>query len=148
MIHFDILTLFPGMFAGPLTQSILKRAQDAGLLRVILHDMRLYAMDRHKSVDDYPFGGGAGMVLRADVVYTALAAVLAPALPEKVRPADTGDTVTHDSDARPPVIYLSPDGEIFNQHIAEELAALPRLVLICGHYEGVDERIRACCVDR
>lgn len=136
VIHFDILTLFPGMFAGPLTESILRRAQDADLLRVVLHDIRASATDRHKSVDDYPFGGGAGMVMRADVIYAALAAVLAPYAPE------TG------AEGRPPVIYLSPDGERFDQRIAKELAQAPRLVLVCGHYEGVDERVRACCFDR
>ena len=148
MIHFDILTLFPGMFVGPLTESMMKRAQDAGLLQIVLHDIRPYATDRHKSVDDYPYGGGAGMVLRADVLYAALSAVITPAPPETVPRMVTGDAVNPYPSIRPPVIYLSPDGELFNQRIAEELAILPRLVLICGHYEGVDERVRTCCVDR
>lgn len=129
------------MFAGPLSESILKRAQDAGLLRVALHDIRSYATDRHKSVDAYPFGGGAGMVLRADVVYAALADVLAPATPERNQDGEPAGE-------RPPVIYLSPDGELFTQRIAQELARLPRLVLVCGHYEGIDERVRECCFDR
>ena len=141
MIQFDILTLFPSMFQGPLTESILKRAQDAGLLRIVLHDIRAYATDRHKSVDAYPFGGGAGMVLRADVVYAALADVLAPAPPE----VPTGPNTPA---GRPPVIYLSPDGELFTQQIAQKLAVQPRLVLVCGHYEGIDERVRTCCFDR
>lgn len=141
MIQFDILTLFPRMFTGPLTESILKRAQESGLLQVMLHDIRTFATDRHKSVDDYPFGGGAGMVMRADVLYSALAAVVAPAQAEKgVRTETSGD--------RPPVIFLTPDGEVFNHRMAQELAALPRLVLVCGHYEGVDERVRQCCFDR
>ncbi len=148
MIHFDILTLFPGMFTGPLTESILKRAQEVGLLKVALHDMRAYATDRHKSVDDYPFGGGAGMVLRADVVYAALSAILAPSPPEINRQPDQGGSGQHEPPVRPPVIFLTPDGERFDQRIAQELAALPRLVLICGHYEGLDERVRVCCVDR
>jgi tRNA (guanine37-N1)-methyltransferase len=141
VIHFDILTILPAMFTGPLTESILKRAQASGLLSVTLHNIRDYAIDRHKSVDDYPFGGGAGMVMRADVLYAALAAVLAPAPPEKTAQDDT-------MAVRPPVIYLSPDGERFDQRIAHELAGLPRIVLICGHYEGVDERVRDCCFDR
>jgi tRNA (guanine37-N1)-methyltransferase len=148
VITFDILTLFPAMFTGPLTESILKRAQEAGLLSINLHDIRASATDRHKSVDDYPFGGGAGMVFRADVVYAALSTVLHPA------PAETdayrqqeGQAVVPDP-PRPPVIFLSPDGEVFNQQIARELAAFDRLVLVCGHYEGVDERVRACCFDR
>ncbi len=141
MIQFDILTLFPGMFAGPLSQSILGRAQVAGLLHVALHDIRAFATDRHKSVDDYPFGGGAGMVMRADVLHTALSAVLAPAPAEHSEDTEAGSE-------RPPVIFLSPDGEVFSQRIAQELATLPRLVLVCGHYEGVDERVRQCCFDR
>ncbi len=140
MIQFDILTLFPGMFTGPLTESILKRGQEAGLLQIVLHDIRAYATDRHKSVDAYPFGGVAGMVLRADVVYAALAGILGTAAPE----VGTGAS----ADSRPPVIYLSPDGELFNQRIAHELALLSRIVLVCGHYEGIDERVRACCFDR
>ncbi len=139
VIHFDILTILPGMFTGPLTESILKRAQQSDLLRIVLHNIREYASDRHKSVDDYPFGGGAGMVMRPDVMYAALAAVLAPS---------TSETSAPSSVDRPPVIYLSPDGELFNQRIAHELARMPRIVLVCGHYEGVDERVRECCFDR
>ena len=147
MIQFDILTLFPGMFTGPFTESILKRAQDAGLLTINLHNIRDYATDRHKSVDDYPFGGGAGMVFRPDVVHAALAAVLAPFPPE--RPAPESGLITGlDAPVRPPVIFLSPDGEVLTQRIAHELASFPRLVLLCGHYEGVDERVRSECVDR
>ena len=147
MIQFDILTLFPGMFTGPFTESILKRAQDAGLLTINLHNIRDYATDRHKSVDDYPFGGGAGMVFRPDVVHAALAAVLAPFPPER-RAEESGVAAGPDAPSRPPVIFLSPDGEVLTQHIAHELASFPRLVLLCGHYEGVDERVRAACVDR
>lgn len=140
MIEFDILTLFPGMFAGPLTESILKRARDAGFLTINLHNIRDFATDRHKSVDDYPFGGGAGMVFRPDIVYAALASVLAPWGAEREEAGERGD--------RPPVIFLSPDGDVLTQRIAQELASFPRLVLLCGHYEGVDERVRARCVDR
>ena len=146
MIHFDILTLFPAMFTGPLSESILKRAQQAGILEVQLHDIRAYATDRHKSVDDYPFGGGAGMVMRADVIYAALEHVLAPWSPDRTAQADA--TPTDDGSTRPLVIYLSPDGEVFSQRIAEELAAHPRIVLLCGHYEGIDERVRTRCIDR
>ncbi len=143
MIQFDILTIFPDMFRGPLTESILMRAQQAGLVDIRLHNIREFATDRHKSVDGYPYGGGAGMVFRADVLYDALAGVLAPSPPERIlqHPGDV-------TDERPPVIYMSPDGEVFNQRIAHELAAYPRLVLVCGHYEGVDERIRQRCFDR
>jgi tRNA (guanine37-N1)-methyltransferase len=148
VIQFDILTLFPAMFTGPLTESILKRAQQAGILQVRLHDIRTYATDRHKSVDGYPFGGGAGMVMRPDVLFDALAAVLSPWEPERVEMNEPADETGDDRGTRPPVIYLTPDGEVFNQRLAEELAALPRIVLVCGHYEGVDERVRKCCFDR
>ena len=143
-MRFDILTLFPAMFTGPFTESILKRAQQAGLLEIALHDIRAYATDRHKSADDYPFGGGAGMVMKPEVLYLALADVLgysavAQAAPETLIPPPAD---------HPPVILLSPAGEVFSQRMAEDLAQHPRLVLVCGHYEGIDERVRECCVDR
>ena len=141
MIQFDILTIFPDMFQGPLTESILKRAQQAGLVDIRLHNIRGYATDRHKSVDDYPYGGGAGMVFRADVLYEAVGNVIAPASPDRFTPPE-------EEVVRPPVIYMSPDGEVFDQRIAYELAQHPRLVLVCGHYEGVDERVRERCFDR
>jgi tRNA (guanine37-N1)-methyltransferase len=127
---FDILTLFPGMFAGPLTESILKRAQQAGLLSVRLHNIRDWASDRHRTADDAPYGGGAGMVMKAVPTAAAIRAVVAL----EASPA--------------PVILLSPDGERFSQALAHELAQLPRLVLLCGHYEGLDERVREALVTR
>jgi len=143
-MRFDILTLFPAMFTGPLTESILKRAQQAGLLEVVLHDIRAYAIDRHKSVDDYPFGGGAGMVMKPEVVYQALAEVLgygaeAAAQPDNIIPLPADHA---------PVILLSPAGEVFTHRIAEELAQEQRIILVCGHYEGIDERVREQCIDR
>ncbi len=142
-MRFDILTLFPGMFAGPFGESILKRAQQAGLLEIALHDIRTYATDRHKSTDDYPFGGGAGMVMKPVVLYQALADVLGfgPA-------AQASETLELLPEERPHVLLMSPAGEPFTQRMAEELAQQPRIILICGHYEGIDERIRECCVDR
>jgi tRNA (guanine37-N1)-methyltransferase len=143
-MRFDILTIFPQMFTGPFTESILKRAQQAGLIQIALHDIRAYATDRHKSTDDYPFGGGAGMVMKPDVLYRALADVLgvldqADATPESLIPLP---------EDRPPVLLMTPAGEPFTQRVAEELARHDRLVLLCGHYEGIDERVRECCVDR
>ncbi len=142
-MRFDILTLFPGMFTGPFGESILKRAQQAGLLEIALHDIRAYASDRHKSTDDYPFGGGAGMVMKPEVLYRALAHVLG-----------FGEAVQSGAEEllplpveHPPVLLMSPAGEPFTQRMAEELAQQPRLILICGHYEGIDERVRECCVD-
>jgi tRNA (guanine37-N1)-methyltransferase len=143
-MHFDILTLFPAMFTGPLTESILKRAQQAGLIDITLRDMRLYAADRHKSADDYPFGGGAGMVLKPEVVYLALMDALGLLDVAQANP----DTLVPLPGERPPVILMSPAGEVFTQRVAEELAQHPRLILVCGHYEGIDERVRAACIDR
>lgn len=119
----DILTLFPAMFDGPLTESILKRAQEKGLLTVRRHDIRAYATDRHRTTDDTPYGGGGGMVMLPGPLVAAV---------EDVR----GD------DRAIPVILLTPQGRIFTQKVAQELAAHPRLILVCGRYEGVDERVR------
>lgn len=120
-MHCDIFTLFPGMFQGPLTESILKRAQERGLLSIALHNIRDATTDKHHIVDDYPYGGGAGMVMKPDPLFAAVEAVYAGG----------------------PIILLGPAGRVFTQMIARELAAEPRATLICGHYEGVDERVRA-----
>lgn len=143
-MRFDILTLFPAMFTGPFTESILKRAQEAGLLDIVLHDIRAYATDRHKTTDDYPFGGGAGMVMKPEVLYQALAEVLGYG--EQARAES--ETFIEPSPDHPPVLLMSPAGEQFTQRMAEEFAQYPRLVLICGHYEGIDERLRERCVSR
>lgn len=124
-MHFDVFTLFPEMFTGPLTESILKRAQAAGLVTIALHNIRDYTTDKHHVTDDYPYGGGAGMVMKPDPVFAAVEAILG------TEPA-----------ARPPLILLTPQGRLFNQTVAGELARYPHLALLCGHYEGVDERIR------
>jgi tRNA (guanine37-N1)-methyltransferase len=128
-MRIDILTLFPEMFAGPFGSSILKRAADRGLLEIFLHNIRDYTHDRHHVVDDSPYGGGAGMVLKPDPVFEAMEAVRAMA------------------DAEGPVILLSPGGRLFTQAMAAELALKPRLILIAGHYEGIDERVRALISD-
>jgi tRNA (guanine37-N1)-methyltransferase len=122
----DILTLFPGMFAGPLTESIIKRASDAGLVTIRIHNIRDWTTDKHHICDDYPYGGGAGMVMKPEPVFAAAEAVLA--LPPG---------------GAPPVVLMTPQGRVFTQSVAGELATCARLVLLCGHYEGVDERIRA-----
>lgn len=126
-MHFDILTLFPEMFEGPLSASILGKARANELLSVDVWDIRMYALDKHKIVDDTPYGGGAGMVLKADVLVRAIEAV-------------KGGATT-------PVVYLSPQGKVFNQQIASELASLPRVILLSGHYEEIDERVREKWVD-
>jgi tRNA (guanine37-N1)-methyltransferase len=124
MMHFDVFTLFPSILEGPLNESILKRAQEMGRLSVALHDIRDYATDKHHITDDYPYGGGGGMVMKPEPIFAAVEDVLDTAL----------STV--------PVIVLSPQGRLFSQALARELAEHERLALICGRYEGVDERVR------
>lgn len=130
---FDILTLFPGMFTGPLTESILKRARQAGLIQVRLHNIRDWATDRHRTTDDAPYGGGPGMVMKPEPLAACIRAVL---------------TLPPEASTPPPVILLTPDGEVFTQAIAQELAATERLLLVCGHYEGIDERVREALITR
>jgi tRNA (guanine37-N1)-methyltransferase len=121
-----VLTLFPAMFAGPLDESIVKRAREAGLLELTLHNLRDYAHDRHRTVDDRPFGGGPGMLLKPEPLFEAV---------EKLARETTR------------VVLLSPSGRTFNQAIARELAQLDDLLLISGHYEGFDERVREHLAD-
>ncbi|MFH1652686.1 MAG: tRNA (guanosine(37)-N1)-methyltransferase TrmD [Pseudomonadota bacterium] len=127
-MKFDILTIFPDFFTSPLNESIIKRAVSRDLLEFCVHDIRKSSTDKHRSVDDAPYGGGAGMVMRADVVTAAI---------EKVEKKESACT-----------ILLSPSGELFNQKIASELASLDQLILICGRYEGIDQRVADLSVDR
>ena len=130
-ILFDVFTLFPDMFSSPLNESMLKRAQEDGALSVRLHDIRDYATDKHHVTDEPPYGGGGGMVMKAEPMFSAVEAVLGS---ERKAGADRiGDV---------PVILLTPQGRLFSQDIAYELARKPRIALICGRYEGVDERVR------
>jgi tRNA (guanine37-N1)-methyltransferase len=137
-MQFDILTLFPSMFAGPLTESILKRATQAGTIGIALHDIRAYAADKHHTADDAPYGGGAGMVMKAEPVAAAIRAVVGGAA-QAAPPAEGQRTLT---------ILMTPAGERFSQRVAHELAGYDRLVLVCGHYEGVDERVCEALIDR
>lgn len=130
MIRFDVLTIFPEMFRGPFDASMLKRAVAAGLITIGVHDLRAFTTDRHHTADDYPFGGGAGMVLKAPPIFAAVEHVRA----EADRQGLAGP---------PEVIVLTPAGRVFNQRLAEQLALRPHLILICGHYEGIDERVHA-----
>lgn len=130
-MYIDILTIFPGMFPGPLGESILKRAQEKGLITLRVHDIRAFARDKHHMVDDYPFGGGPGMVMKPEPVFEAVEYVLSLP-PEGVK-------------AR--VVLMTPQGRTFRQDVAVELAREERLVIVCGHYEGVDERIREALID-
>jgi tRNA (guanine37-N1)-methyltransferase len=122
-VRIDILTIFPEMFRGPLDESIVKRAVESGLVSIHLHDIRSWARDRHKTVDDYPYGGGPGMVMKPDVVFAAAESVL------ELAPQ------------REPVILLTPIGRRLTHEIVMEMAAEERLVLLCGHYEGFDARV-------
>ena len=127
-MKFDILTLFPAMFEGPFSESIIKRAAQDGLIEIRLHDIRAWAFDRHRTADDYPYGGGAGMVMKVEPLAACIETVKAE------RPA-----------AR--VILTTPRGKPFDQALAGELANEEELLIICGRYEGVDERVRELFVD-
>lgn len=127
-MQIDILTLFPQMFPGPFGESILKRAVERELVRVVIHNIRDFTHDRHHTVDDYAYGGGAGMVLKPEPIFEAVEKIK-----ETIR-LETGDITL-------PVILLTPQGCLFNQKVARELAGYSHLILICGRYEGVDERV-------
>jgi tRNA (guanine37-N1)-methyltransferase len=126
-MRIDILTIFPSMFESPFRESILKIAQDKGLLEVYIHDIRQYTHDKHHQVDDYPYGGGPGMVMKPEPIFEAVLSLLDGKL------ANIGKLAR--------VILLTPRGKRFTQQLAEELSRERKLILICGHYEGVDERV-------
>jgi len=150
-MRFDILTLFPEMFAGPLTESIIKRALQAGVIDIALHDIRDFATDKHRTADDAPYGGGAGMVMKAEPLAAAIRSVVSSRLSvagDAPEPALEDGPRTTDHGRRTLVVMMSPAGERFTQRVAEELVGYNRLVLICGRYEGVDERVREALIDR
>jgi tRNA (guanine37-N1)-methyltransferase len=120
-VKIDVVTIFPGMLAGPLDESILGRARASGLVEVAVHDLRDYTTDRHRTTDDSPYGGGAGMVMRPEPLFAAVEALRTP---------------------EAEVVLLTPQGRRFNQAIARELSQRPHLILLCGRYEGFDERVR------
>lgn len=122
-----ILTIFPEMFSGPFQTSILKRAQERGFLQIEVINIRGYSEDKHQKVDDYPFGGGAGMVMKPEPIFRCI----------KACQGNLGIRI----------ILLCPQGETFNQQKAEEFAKEREIILICGHYEGIDERVRYFCTD-
>ena len=122
-MRIDIITVLPKMFDGPLNQSIMQRAQDAGLVEINIHNLRDYSTDKQKSVDDYQYGGGAGMVLMIEPIANAINSLQ--------------KNVAYDE-----IIYLSPDGELLDQGMANKLSTLSNLILLCGHYKGIDERVR------
>ena len=126
MMKIDVLTLFPKMFKGPFDQSIIKKAQDRKIVEIKIHDLRKWTEDKHKTVDDHPFGGGIGMVLMIKPIYEALK-----------------ELKTKTSKA----VLLTPQGKVFNQKVAKNLSNEKHLIFVCGHYEGFDERIRKHLID-
>lgn len=125
-MRFDIITIFPGFFTGPLDYGIVRRARESRLIETYVHDLRAFAHDRHRTVDDRPFGGGAGMVLKPEPIFEAV------------------ESIAGEAAARAPgtaIVLLSAAGKLFHQETASRLAKLERIVLICGRYEGVDERV-------
>src|SRR5271168_4001574 len=131
----DIVTIFPDFFRGPLDHGIIRRAREAGLAAIEVHDLRAFAHDRHKTVDDRPFGGGEGMVLKPEPIFECIEALNVASREGR-------------HDLRQTVVLLSAQGKRFDQSLANELAALERIVLICGRYEGVDERVGHYLADR
>jgi len=133
----DIVTIFPDFFRGPLDYGITRRAAEMGLVKIEVHDLRQFTHDRHRTVDDRPFGGGEGMVLKAEPIFECLEAFGLASREQRLAGA-----------AKESVILLSPQGQRFTQEVAAELAGLERIVLICGRYEGVDERVADFLADR
>src|ERR1700739_3075814 len=129
-MQFEIVTIFPELFAGPLDYGVLRRAREAHLVDVRVHDLRAFAHDRHRTVDDRPFGGGEGMVLKPEPIFECM---------EGLGMAPRAERVA--GRARQSIVLLSAQGSRLDQALAVELAGLERLLLICGRYEGVDERV-------
>ncbi len=135
-MRFDIFTIFPGIFESSLRESMIKRAIDSDLLEVALHDIRAFATDKHHTTDDYPYGGGGGMVMKPEPVFRAVETELGLEI------RNAADSEFRIQNPPFPIILLTPQGRLFNQQVAFELAQCDRVALICGRYEGYDERIR------
>jgi len=134
-MQIDIITIFPDFFRGPLDYGIVRRAREAGLVKIVIHDLRAFTRDRHRTVDDRPFGGGAGMVLKPEPIFECVESL-------NIAPGEERAT------AKQSVVLLSAQGKRFDQKLASELSGLSRIVLICGRYEGVDERVGMYLADR
>ncbi|MFR9513832.1 MAG: tRNA (guanosine(37)-N1)-methyltransferase TrmD [Rikenellaceae bacterium] len=128
-MRIDILTVVPELLTSPLNESILKRAQKKGLAQVVIHNIRDYTTDKHRTTDDYPFGGEAGMVMKAEPIFAVV---------EKLQSERKYDEI----------IYMSPDGVTYNQHEANRLSTLENIIILCGHYKGIDYRIREHLITR
>jgi len=129
-MRIDVVTIFPEMFKPILNESIIKRAQNKGKVRIYIHDLRDYSCDKHKKVDDRPYGGGSGMVMSPQPLFNAV---------ENIKPKARGQ--------KPKIILLCPQGEKLTQKLSQEIAKYRHMILICGHYEGIDERVRKYLVD-
>src|SRR6201998_4774614 len=136
-MRFDLITIFPEFFAGPLDHGIVRRAKEAGIAQIHVQDLRAFARDRHRTVDDRPFGGGEGMVLKPEPIFESIEALnIAPRQARK------------EGREKQPIVLLPAQGRRFDQSEAADLAKLERIVLICGRYEGVDERVSDFLADR
>src|SRR5277367_593590 len=147
-MRFDIITIFPEFFGGPLDYGIVRRARETRLVEACIHDLRDFTHDRHRTVDDRPFGGGEGMVMKPEPLFDAVESILNgkfPPLPrDPIRDAEDAPSARmgHPENlSRTAIVLLSASGKIFRQETARRLAKLKRIVLICGRYEGVDERV-------
>ncbi len=136
-MRFELVTIFPDFFAGPLDYGIVRRARNAGLIEIGIHDLRAFTQDRHRTVDDRPFGGGEGMLLKCEPLFECA---------ESLGIAPRDQRVS--GEARESVVILSASGRIFSQSMAQELASLERVTFLCGRYEGVDERVTEHLADR
>lgn len=140
-MRFDVFTLFPEMFSSPFAESMVRRAIDAGLVEMHLHNIRDYATDKHKITDDYAYGGGGGMVMKPEPIFRAVESVLSVER-EAIRSSLHASRSTPDAPRSTPIILMSPAGRTFTHAVAKELAQHEQICFICGHYEGVDERVR------
>jgi tRNA (guanine37-N1)-methyltransferase len=127
-VRIDIVTIFPELFASPFDESIIRRARDRGLLDLRVHDLRAWTTDRHRVTDDAPFGGGAGMVMKPEPIFAAV---------EALKAESPGATT----------VLLSPQGRVWDQGLVRDFGARPGLILLCGRYEGIDERVRLALAD-
>jgi len=129
-VRFDLVTAFPNLVAGPLEESIIKRAQQKNLVEIVVHDLRQFAYDKHHQLDDYPYGGGPGMVMKPEPFFRCVEQIIGEVSAKKRK-----------------IIFMSPQGIIFTQKIANDLTRWDHIILLCGHYKGVDERVIEALVD-
>jgi tRNA (guanine37-N1)-methyltransferase len=144
-VKFELITIFPDFFRGPLEYGIVRRARESGLVEINIHDLRSFTKDKHRTVDDRPFGGGEGMVLKPEPIFDCLEFLRVAPREQRIRRHGSETRATQSKES---VVLLSPQGELFNQRIAAEMSKLDRVFLICGRYEGVDERVSEFLADR